>query len=175
MSHNLRKIPTNVLPTKPQTSLRIRAVRTGSSLGASWIAKPMQRIFMWTTKILIRLHECAGWPESSLSAHVRNTFFWRWGLYYHCFDAKVVDFIPIMEDAGTIAFLGIIPWKLILSLRFWRIFKLTMKCYILPCQFSKIPLLRPCLGTPKIGLLMGWSKYWIYEINHLVTAKAGGG
>ena len=43
----------------------------------SWLSK------MHPVKILIRLHECAGWSESSLGPHARRDSFWHCGLY-HC-------------------------------------------------------------------------------------------
>ena len=64
--------------TKTKISLRIRAVWSVfvCSLEITlhpWVFK------MRTVKILIRLRECAGWSESSLSARPESTFSWRYG------------------------------------------------------------------------------------------------
>ena len=39
---------------------------------------------MCTVKILVRLRKCAGWPESSLGAHVLRYVFWRCDSYIKC-------------------------------------------------------------------------------------------
>ena len=41
----------------------------------------MQNFFLRTTKIMIRLHGCAGWFESSLGTHVRWNVYSRLGLF----------------------------------------------------------------------------------------------
>ena len=84
MSHNVRK----------RIRWHIRAVWSETSLSAWTNFASLAIQNMCPVKILIKQSECAGWSESSLSAHVRRYIFWR------C-DANFIDVAKLAEKYTT--------------------------------------------------------------------------
>ena len=63
---------------------RLHSINTFSSI---------QLFYKWTGKVLIRLHRCAGWSGTSLSADVwRHVFSWRRPMIH------LPQFIPLVAD-----------------------------------------------------------------------------
>ena len=91
IGHNVRKRTLrHVRPTKTQIRLRIAQSDLSLRCPHEEILHPFlskKRPVM----ILIRLHECAGWSESSLGAHVRRYICWRCG-WNHYLSAKEASY-----------------------------------------------------------------------------------